>query len=98
VCRELTKRFETTYAGTLAELGAHAAQDENMARGELVVVVAGNTAPAPPAVMEAEQVLRALLEDLPPSQAARIAARLTGATRGELYEHAVRLGRSAPQS
>jgi 16S rRNA (cytidine1402-2'-O)-methyltransferase len=92
VSRELTKRFETTYAGTLAELSEAAARDSDMARGEIVVVVSGNTAACESAHMNADAVLRALLEDLPPSQAAKIAARLTGGKRSELYEAALRLG------
>jgi 16S rRNA (cytidine1402-2'-O)-methyltransferase len=90
--RELTKRFETTYAGSLAELVARADQDADVSRGEIVVIVAG----APEIVrsgpsLAAERVLRALLEELPPSQAAKIAARLTDAKRAELYEMAVRI-------
>ncbi|HJY42878.1 MAG TPA: 16S rRNA (cytidine(1402)-2'-O)-methyltransferase, partial [Steroidobacteraceae bacterium] len=38
ISRELTKRFETTYSGTLAELSAAAERDSDMARGELVIV------------------------------------------------------------
>jgi 16S rRNA (cytidine1402-2'-O)-methyltransferase len=92
VSRELTKRFETTYAGTLAELSEAAASDSDMARGEIVIVVSGNTAAGESAHLDADAVLRALLEDLPPSQAAKIAARLTGGRRSELYEAALRLG------
>ena len=35
------------------------------------------------------QLLRALLEELSPSQAAKVAARLTGEKRGELYQKAM---------
>lgn len=93
ISRELTKRFETTYDGSLEELLQATARDENMSRGEIVVVVAGSAAPAPDALaLNAEQVLRALLVDLPPSQAAKIAARITGEKRAELYEMAIRMG------
>jgi 16S rRNA (cytidine1402-2'-O)-methyltransferase len=92
VCRELTKRFETSYAGTFEELrGMHAA-DADMARGEIVIVVAGHDAePNSALAMSAHQVLSALLEDLPPSQAAKVTARLTGAKRSELYAKALEL-------
>lgn len=93
ISRELTKRFETTYSGTLAELGQAAQRDENMSRGEIVIVVAGS--PAPPAeatILNAEQLLRALLDELSPAQAAKVAARITGVKRAELYEIALRLG------
>lgn len=89
--RELTKRFETAYAGTLAQLADRAGRDQDMARGEIVIVVAGAVESAERSALDAQQVLRALLEELPPSQAAKVAARLTGAKRGDLYEIAVRL-------
>ncbi|HEX7115509.1 MAG TPA: 16S rRNA (cytidine(1402)-2'-O)-methyltransferase [Steroidobacter sp.] len=90
--RELTKKFETTYDGTLAELAQKAGQGSDMTRGEIVIVVAGAKGSDLEATsMQADQVLRALLEELPPSQAARIAARLTGAKRGDLYDAALRL-------
>lgn len=92
VSRELTKRFEKTYRGSLAELAALAERDENMSRGEIVIVVAGAPEQAHEAVaLDAQQLVRALLDELSPAQAAKIAARLTGTKRSELYELAVRL-------
>ena len=93
VSRELTKRFETNYHGTLTHLADLAARDADMLRGEIVIVVSGR---APAAALSqqtlnAEQVLRALLEDLPPSRAAKIAARITGEKRADLYARAVQL-------
>lgn len=97
VSRELTKRFETSYSGSLQELLDQALQDENMSRGEIVIVVAGAD-PQPNALAaDAQQLLRALLDELSPSQAARIAARITGAKRAELYEHAMRMGRNSKE-
>jgi len=94
VCRELTKRFETTYGGSLADLVAAAATDDNMSRGEIVIVVAGAAPEKSTAVaLDAQQLLRALLDELSPSQAAKIAAKITGAKRAELYEFAVGLGK-----
>ena len=93
VARELTKRFETTYRGTLAELARRSTSDADMTRGELVVLVAGAPAPSEEALAqalrEAERVLRALLAELPVSQAARLAAELTGRSRSELYTRAL---------
>jgi 16S rRNA (cytidine1402-2'-O)-methyltransferase len=93
VARELTKRFESAYRGTLADLALRSSADADMTRGELVILVAG----APPASddaaasHEAERVLRVLLAELPVSQAARLAAELTGRSRSELYERALRM-------
>lgn len=91
VARELTKLYETLYYGTLAELAQRAQTDTDMARGELVVVIAG----APQRVntfesSEAQRVLRVLIEELPAAQAAKLAAKLTGAPRRELYDLAVK--------
>lgn len=91
VSRELTKRFETTYNDTLARLAEAAQRDPDMARGELVLVVGGNTAPAAALGLDTNRILRALLDELPPSQAARIAAHLTGAKRADLYDAALAL-------
>lgn len=91
VAREITKKFETAYRGSLDELVQRAADDSDMARGEIVIVVAG--APAAPAAGDAEvaRVLQILLAELPTSQAAKLAARITGRPRKEIYEHALRL-------
>jgi 16S rRNA (cytidine1402-2'-O)-methyltransferase len=93
VCRELTKRFECTYRGSLAALARLGATDADVTRGELVLVVAG--APAHTTDSQArrereiERVLGVLLQELPVSQAARLAAQLTGEGRKVLYERAL---------
>lgn len=93
VSRELTKRFESNYHGSLAQLTALATNDADMSRGEIVIIVRGRPAETTPSAhsLNAEQVLRALLEELPPSQAAKIAARITGEKRSDLYSRAVQL-------
>ncbi len=93
ISRELTKRFETTYSGTLAELSEAAERDSDMARGEIVIVVSGVPAASAALDLDTEALLRALLEELPPSQAAKIAARLTGGKRSDLYDAALHLGK-----
>jgi 16S rRNA (cytidine1402-2'-O)-methyltransferase len=92
IARELTKLHESTYRGTLAQLVERVRTDANMSRGEIVIVVAGHTGEVttPPDV---ERVLRILLDELAPAQAAKIAARLTGAKRSVLYELAMEWGR-----
>jgi 16S rRNA (cytidine1402-2'-O)-methyltransferase len=91
VARELTKRFEHAYRGTLSALSQACAADANMARGEIVLIVAGAAASGDEAerARDAERVLVTLLQELPVSQAARIAAQLTGRSRKELYELAL---------
>ena len=92
VARELTKRFESVYAGPLAQLRAHAMSDADMSRGELVIVIAGaEQVASSQAFLDAQQLLQALLEDLSPAQAAKIAARVSGLKRNHLYELALQL-------
>jgi 16S rRNA (cytidine1402-2'-O)-methyltransferase len=93
VSREITKRFETTYAATLIELKERAEREEEMARGEIVVIVEGAAETPAKAALDAEALLRALLEELPPSQAAKLAARITGEKRADLYETAIRIAK-----
>jgi 16S rRNA (cytidine1402-2'-O)-methyltransferase len=91
VARELTKKFETVYRGSLGSLAHISAADADMARGEIVIVVQGAAQAAAADDADADRVLRILLEDLPVSQAAKLAAQLTGRPRKELYERALRL-------
>jgi 16S rRNA (cytidine1402-2'-O)-methyltransferase len=90
ICRELTKQHESSYAGTLAELQTRAGVDADMSRGEIVIVVAGSGVHHTAAQIDSDRLLRALLEDLSPSQAAKIAARMTGEKRSDLYDKAMR--------
>jgi 16S rRNA (cytidine1402-2'-O)-methyltransferase len=93
VLREITKRFESAYRGTLGALATQCARDTDMSRGEIVLVVAGVQQPSAPDAAAVDALLGALLDELPASQAARIAARVTGRPRKELYERALSLGR-----
>jgi 16S rRNA (cytidine1402-2'-O)-methyltransferase len=93
VARELTKVFETVYRGTLGELAARAAAEEDFRRGEITVVIAG--AEAVPVEESAqrellERVLQQALAYLPASKAAALAAAVSGGSREEAYALAVR--------
>lgn len=97
VGRELTKKFESVYRGSLGELAQRSRTDLDMSRGELVILVRGALAteidPVALRETEARRVLAALLVELPVSQAARLAAEITGVSRKSLYEHALLLSR-----
>jgi 16S rRNA (cytidine1402-2'-O)-methyltransferase len=96
VARELTKQYESFYYGSATELAARAAQDADMNRGEIVIVVAG--APEQPRqgmTVDTDKILRTLLEELSPAQAAKLTAKLTGEKRSELYDRAVALSDQA---
>ncbi len=88
LARELTKRFESVYAGSAAEMAQWAAGSGVDRKGEFVVLIAGNPSPEPGVELAAEQVLRELLAYLPPRQAAKVAARLTGGKVNALYQQA----------
>ena len=95
VAREMTKRFESFYRGNLADLAARAATDEDMRRGECVVIVAGALETAPEAA-RLDQALGVLLEFLPASAAAAAAAKLTGVRRNDAYARALEITKKAP--
>lgn len=82
--RELSKKFEEVARLPLGEaaawLGAHAQRGQ----GEFVLVLqAGQEQTTNP--IDAEHVLEVLLEALAPSEAARLAAKITGAPKNLLY-------------
>jgi 16S rRNA (cytidine1402-2'-O)-methyltransferase len=94
IARELTKLHETVYRGTLAQLCGVAAQDPNLQRGEITLVVQG----AAPLATGADlglmrRALELLLPELPPGKAAAIAAQLAGGRRSEAYDLAMQLSR-----
>ena len=86
VARELTKIHETIYRGTLQELAARAAADENFQRGEITLVVHGAPdSAAMPDEGELRRTVDILAKELPPGRAAAVAAALTGASRAAAY-------------
>lgn len=92
IAREITKTFENLHECALGESLAWIHADENREKGEFVLIVHGRRAPqSEQQAAEAERVLLLLLEDLPASQAARLAAKITGARKNALYERALQL-------
>lgn len=88
LARELTKLHETVHRLPLGALRDWAVSAQQ-ARGEAVLIVEG----APPrdqAEVEAERVLKILMDELPLKQAAALAARIGGGRKNELYQLALR--------
>lgn len=86
VARELTKIFETVLGAPLGELVERVEADANQQRGEFVVLVAGASGEAADATLaEGRRVFALLCEEMSPAHAARMAARITGAPRKQLY-------------
>ncbi len=57
-------------------------------QGEFVLVIAAGE-PKTPQAADADRVLEALLEAMAPSDAARLAAKITGVSRRVLYQKAM---------
>jgi 16S rRNA (cytidine1402-2'-O)-methyltransferase len=96
VMREATKLHETTYRGSLLELLDRSRADADFSRGEIVLVVGGapqvqDSEAQSEAQAQLDNALRALLAELPLKQAARLAARITGARDNEAYKRALAL-------
>lgn len=94
LAHELTKIHESVERGTVSDVLAWLAADANRCKGEFVVVVGG----APAALREPQHdadILRALLEFLPLSQAVAAAVKITGQKRNVLYAQAIELQKSA---
>ena len=92
VARELTKRYESVYRGTLESLAQRALADADMIRGEITLVIAGSPAAAAGDATLLARLLPLLLKDLPPARAAAIAAQISGVPRRTAYEQAMQLG------
>ncbi|WP_338721514.1 16S rRNA (cytidine(1402)-2'-O)-methyltransferase [Devosia sp. XK-2] len=87
VALELTKRFERTFRGSLAELVDQFAEAET--KGEAVIVVAGAEAPSAPSAEDWQAALAEAMADQPLRAAVdEIAARF-GLKRKEVYDAAL---------
>ncbi|MEW6131622.1 MAG: 16S rRNA (cytidine(1402)-2'-O)-methyltransferase [Pseudomonadota bacterium] len=84
IARELTKQFEETACMRLDETTAWLDAGAYREKGEFVLMVEGAAA-ADTDMAGAEHILRVLAEELPAAQAAKIAAKLTGRKKAELY-------------
>ena len=91
VARELTKTFETFYHGTLPDILARISADEDQQKGEFVVMITGNTNPAPSSEVDTDKLFRLLLAELPPKKAAAVISDLTGENKKELYQKALEI-------
>jgi len=88
LARELSKQYETLWLTTLTELTQALAEKRVEERGEIVLVVAGNTQKNTDNG-EDDRILKVLLADLPVKQAAALTAQITGTAKRELYQRAV---------
>jgi len=85
LARELTKRFETVVSGTLAEVLQAVEADSDQQRGEFVLILEGVPDLSAARLAEGKRLYALLCPHLAPSQAARLAAEISGAPRKALY-------------
>lgn len=85
LARELTKLFETVIDGTVEAVLARVTGDPNQRRGEFVLMLEGCADDADARIREGQRLYTRLVEHLKPSQAAKLAADLSGAPRKALY-------------
>ena len=93
LARELTKQFETIVTLAAQALPGWLAQDANRVRGEFVLVLHAQAPEGADSGSEldpaAQQLLQALLRELPLKRAVALAAELGAAPRNRLYEAAL---------
>lgn len=85
LARELTKLFETVLGDDLESILKRVRADANQLKGEFVLVLRGCEDDAGAALIEGQRLYAKLKEHLSPSQAAKLAAELSGAPRKALY-------------
>jgi 16S rRNA (cytidine1402-2'-O)-methyltransferase len=88
IARELTKKFEELVRLPLGQAAAWLGANAHRQQGEFVVVLAPGE-PKTAASIDAERVLDVLLGSMPPSEAAKLAARITGTPKAALYRRAL---------
>ena len=91
VARELSKLFEQIHRCQLSELHDWLAQAPEHQKGEFVLLVEAAVVSDGPDLSEAQRVLSILLENNSVSQAAALAARITGLKKNTLYELALKM-------
>ena len=95
--RELTKKFETHYRGTIPHCLQCLQQDSKQGKGECVLVVQGCSEEILQAVkqQQALDLVDYLRKDVSMKKAVSIASQITGARKNQLYEAALKVGAAA---
>ena len=91
VAREISKLFEQIHRCQLSELHDWLAQAPEHQKGEFVLLVEAAVVSDEPDLSEATRVLTILLEGNSVSQAAALAARITGLKKNALYDLALKM-------
>ncbi len=88
--RELTKIHEQCIQASLGELLSQLDDDTIVAKGEFVIIVSG-TSDTQSSSLDVDRLLVELVEHLPAKEVVKIASRVTGLTRNDLYKRILEL-------
>ncbi len=92
VAKELTKLHERFLAGSAAAIGRQLVADARLAKGEFVVLIDNGALPAADRLQDDDlELLSILLDELNLKTAVKIAMRLTGKNRNQIYQQALKL-------
>lgn len=91
LARELTKMFETIVTLPLAELVEVVINDPNHQKGEIVLLIEGQSTVVDSDEAEQARVLQILLAEVPLKQAASITASILGIKKNKAYDMALKL-------
>ena len=90
LAREITKTFETFLSGTVSEIQTALQADNDQIRGEMVLILHPARREKHDGLPEAAQhIMNILAAELPPKQAAELAAKITGESKKALYDLAL---------
>lgn len=93
LARELTKRFETIYRDTARNCYEWLTNDPQQQKGEFVMLIAGvrqsDEALAQQRLQRAQTIYGWLKAEMPMSKAVKLAAKIAGANKNQLYEWAL---------
>ena len=91
VGRELTKKFETHFNGTISDCLVWLQSDANQQKGEFVIIVAGSEVASAQQQLQQDalHLVARLREHLPMKTAVALATELTGAKKNALYQLAL---------
>lgn len=91
LARELTKLHETIETRALVDLIDWVKADDNQQRGECVLLIEGSQNEATADEQEVSRLLKILLTELPVKKAAAMVANITGGSKNEAYQLALKL-------
>ena len=90
VARELTKTFESIYYGSIVSLLEKVKNDDNFAKGEIVLIIKGcesNKLDVPQVAIDAVQILK---QDISLSKSVTLSAKIFNLRKNKLYEACIK--------